>query len=91
MLKQYFDCSKKSQIRVLENHNFTTIFHFKFISFQTIEIEPIILIHSKNWIITMHSSRLDLKEKMQHIFKNDIAISESSIDILYFSLISTIV
>lgn len=43
-----------------------------------------ILIHSKNWLITIHSSRLDLKEKIQYIFKNDIAISESSIDILYY-------
>jgi magnesium transporter len=43
----------------------------------------------KDWLITIHSSKINLKEKMHHIFKTDNAIYKSSIDTLYYSIIST--
>jgi magnesium transporter len=91
ILKQYFNSSTKSQLRLLKNYNFTIILNRKIIPFPSLETEPVYLLSGKNWLITIHSSRFNLKEKMHHIFKTDNAIYKSSIDTLYYSIISTIV
>lgn len=45
----------------------------------------------KNWLITIHPSRINLKEKTQQIFENDKMVLESSIDILYYNILTIIV
>jgi len=45
----------------------------------------------KNWLITIHSSNINLKKMTRQIFENDKGITESSINILYFNIITKIV
>ena len=44
----------------------------------------------RNWLITIHPSIINLKEKKQQIFENDKMILESSIDILYYNILTII-
>ena len=45
----------------------------------------------KNWLITIHSSQSNLKQKIDQIFENDKEVIESSIDILYYNILTKIV
>lgn len=45
----------------------------------------------KNWLLTIHSSQSNLKQKILQIFENDKEIIESSIDILYYNVLTKIV
>lgn len=91
ILKQYFIDSTKSQIRFLKSYNFTVILNIKVIPFQKLETEPVYLFSSNNWLITIHSSKINLKDRLHNILKTSKSINESSIDALYYSMISTIV
>lgn len=90
ILNHYFNISTKSQLRFLENYNFTIILNMKIIPFQALKTEPIYLLSGKNWLITIHSSKINLKERIHKIFKIDTTVYEFPIDTLYYSIISTI-
>jgi magnesium transporter len=44
-----------------------------------------------NWLITIHSSKSKLRQKIHQIFENDKEIIGSSIDILYYNILTKIV
>ena len=91
ILKQYSSSLKKPQIRVLENYIFTIISSIKFKTLQTIETEAVYLFIGKNWLITIHSNKMNLKRQVQQIFEKDKTVIESSIKILYYNLLTRIV
>lgn len=91
ILKQYSSGLKKPQIRVLKNYTFTLLLSIKFKTLQTIETEAIYMFIGKNWLITVHSSQSNLKQKIDQIFENDKEVIESSIDILYYNILTKIV
>ena len=91
ILKQYSNGVKKPQIRVLESYIFTILLNTKFENLQTLETEAVYMFFGKNWLITIHPSRINLKEKTQQIFENDKMVLESSIDILYYNILTIIV
>jgi magnesium transporter len=79
ILKQYSSGVKKPQIRVLESYIFTILLNIKFKTLQTLETEAVYLFFGKNWLITIHSSQ------------NDKMVIESTIDILYYNILTIIV
>ncbi len=91
ILKQYSSGLKKPQIRVLKNYTFTLLLSIKFKTLQTIETEAVYMFIGKNWLITIHSSESNLKQKIDQIFENDKEVIESSIDILYYNILTKIV
>ena len=91
ILKQYSSGLKKPQIRVLKNYTFTLLLSIKFKTLQTIETEAVYMFIGTNWLITIHSSQSNLKQKIDQIFENDKMVIESSIDILYYNLLTKIV
>ena len=91
ILKQYSNGVKKPQINVLESYIFTILLNTKFENLQTLETEAVYMFFGKNWLITIHSSIINLKEKTQQIFENDKMVLESSIDILYYNILTIIV
>ncbi len=91
ILKQYSNGVKKPQIRVLESYIFTILLNTKFENLQTLETEAVYMFFGKNWLITIHSSIINLKEKTQQIFENDKMVLESSIDNLYYNILTIIV
>ena len=91
ILKQYSSGLKKPQIRVLKNFTFTLLLSIKFKTLQTIETEAVYMFIGTNWLITIHSSQSNLKQKIDQIFENDKEVIESSIDILYYNILTKIV
>ena len=91
ILKQYSSGVKKPQIRVLESYIFTILLNIKFKTLQTLETEAVYLFFGTNWLITIHSSQINLKKKTQQIFENDKIVIESPIDILYYNILTIIV
>ena len=91
IVNQYFNGSKKPRIQILENYKFTIMLNIRFKTLELLETEAVYILVGNNWLITIHSSKIDLIEKIQIMFKNDKTISESSIDILYYSILSKIV
>jgi magnesium transporter len=91
ILKQYSSGLKKPQIRILKNYIFTLLLSIKFKTLQTIETEAVYLFIGKNWLITIHPSKINLKQIIKQIFENDKEVIESSIDILYYNILTKIV
>ncbi|HJS64650.1 MAG TPA: magnesium transporter CorA family protein [Nitrososphaeraceae archaeon] len=91
IVKQYLAGSKKSQIRILEEYTFTSIVNVKFKNLQTLTTQPIYIFLGKNWLITVHSSEINLNEKVHQMFDNDKTIAESSIKILYYNILTKII
>jgi len=91
IIKQYSSGLKKPQIRVLKNCIFTLLLSIKFKTLQTIETEAVYMFIGKNWLITIHSSQSNLKQKIHQIIENDKEVIESSIDILYYNILTKIV
>lgn len=91
IFKQYLAGSKKSQIRILEKYTFTSIVNVKFKNLQTLTTQPIYMLLGENWLITVHSSEINLKEKIHQMFDNDKTIAESSIKILYYNILTKII
>jgi magnesium transporter len=91
ILKQYISGVKKPQIRILESYIFTLVLSIKFKTLETLETEAIYMFIGKNWLITIHSSKINLKEKTRQIFENDKMVTESTIDILYYNIVTKFV
>ena len=62
ILNQYINGVKKPQIRLLQNYKFTLVLSIKFKTLQSIETEAIYMFIGKNWLITIHSSNINLKK-----------------------------
>ena len=91
ILNQYVT-GVKPQIRVLQNYIFTLIISIKFKTLQTLETEAIYMFIGKNWLITIHSSNINLKQITRQIFKNDNKeVIDSSINILYYNIVTKFV
>jgi magnesium transporter len=84
--------SKKPQIRILDDHSFTIILSIKYKDLQTLITDGVYLFLGKGWLVTIHSSDLDLMSNVHRLFeeKNKRVVG-ASIDALYYSIISEIV
>ena len=91
ILNQYVTGLKKPGIRVLQNYTFTLLLSIRFKTLQIIETEAVYILIGKNWLITIHSSKIKLKQIIRHILENDKEVVESSIDILYYNILTKIV
>lgn len=91
ILNQYVTGLKKPGIRVLQNYIFTLLLSIRFKTLQIIETEAVYILIGKNWLITIHSSKIKLKQIIRQILENDKEVIESSIDILYYNILTKIV
>ena len=84
--------SKKPQVRVLDNHKFTIILEIKYKTFEDLVTESIYLFHGAEWLITIHSDRVDLLTNVKLLFeqKNKKVIA-ASIDALYYNILTEII
>jgi magnesium transporter len=80
--------SKKPQVRILDDHSFTIMLGIKYKDLHTLITDGVYLFLGKGWLITIHSSDLDLKSNVHRLFeeKNKKVIG-ASIDSLYYSII----
>ena len=84
--------SKKPQVRILDDHSFTIILSIKYKDLQTLITDGVYLFLGKGWLITIHSSDVDLMSNVHRLFeeKNKKVVG-ASIDALYYNIISEIV
>ena len=88
----YKNKSKKPQIRVLEDHTLTILLSMKYKSIDNLDTEAVYFFLGRGWLITIHSSNVDLMTRVRKMFaEKNKKILESPIDSLYYSLLASIV
>jgi magnesium transporter len=91
-IETYFNKSKKPEIRLLDNHTFTVVLDMKNKDPKTLETEGIYFFLGKKWLITIHSSEVNLKQLVDRIFKvKNKKIKEATIAALYYNVLAEIV
>jgi magnesium transporter len=90
-VKTCINKSKRPEIRQLDNHIFTVMVDMKNKDPETLMVEATYLL-GKNWLITLHSSEINLKQIIDRLFnvKNE-TIKATHIDSLYYNILAEIV
>lgn len=84
--------SKKPQVRFLNNQTFTIFLDMKYDDAKTLVTEAVYLFHGKGWLVTVHSSKVDLASAAHRLLEEkNRPIMETSIDALYYSILANIV
>ena len=84
--------SKKPVVKEIEHDSkFTILLDLKFNNLQHLESSPLYFFVGDKWLITIHSNKIDLVTKVKTILADRKTILESSIDALYYSIISYII
>ena len=91
-LETFLNKSKKPEIRVLEDHSFTVILDIKYKDPKTLETEGIYLFLGRHWLITAHSSQINIKDLVERLLNiKNKKIKEAHIDALYYNLLAELV
>jgi len=91
-LETFFNKSKKPEIRILDNHTFTVVLDMKNKDPKTLETEGIYMFLSRHWLITAHTSEINLKEIVERLLKvKNKKIKEAQIDALYYNILAEII
>ena len=84
--------SKKPVVKETgQNSKFTILLDLKFNNFQNIETTPLYFYVDEKRLVTIHSNRIDLVTKVKNILADRETILGTSIDALYYSIISSII
>lgn len=102
-IKQYFcldddaikaveNGSKKPQARILKDHIFTIFLDLTYQNIRQLDTEAIYFFLGRGWLITIHNKEVNLVDVGKNAFlKRNRRILESSIDALFYSLLSALV
>lgn len=91
-LEEYSNKSKKPQVRMLESQIFTLMLDMKYSGSQKLVTEGIYMFLGRGWLVTIHSSEVDLMAVVKKILEEkNRPLIESSVDALYYSILSSIV
>lgn len=91
-LEEYVNKSKKPQVRVLDSHIFTILLDMKYDNAQTLVSEGVYIFLGRGWLVTIHSSKVDLAGTVKKILEEkNRPLIESSVDALYYSILSSII
>ena len=84
--------SKRPEIRQFDEHTFTVVVDMKNKDPETLLIEAVYLFLGKNWLVTIHSPEVDLKQIVERLFKiQNETIKNTRIDALYYNILAGIV
>jgi len=84
--------AKRPQTRILDNYLFTIILDMGYKTLKQLTIEGVYMFLGKDWLITIHSSNINLVSSIKHIFEQkNKKLKESNIDALYYTIISEII
>jgi magnesium transporter len=91
-LEEYSNKSKRPHVRILESHVFTLMLDMKYGDSQTLITEGIYIFLGRGWLVTIHSSEVDLMAVVIKILEEkNRPLIESTVDALYYSVLSSIV
>jgi magnesium transporter len=84
--------SKKPEIRQLDKHMFTVMVDMKNKDPETLLVEPVYFFLGRNWLITVHSSQINLKQIVERLLNvQNETIKQTRIDALYYNMLAEIV
>jgi magnesium transporter len=84
--------SKKPEIRQLNKHTFTVMVDMKNKDPETLLVEPVYFFLGRNWLITVHSSQINLKQIVERLLKvQNETIKQTRMDALYYNMLVEIV
>jgi len=84
--------TKRPQIRILDNHIFTILLDIRFRTIKQLLIEGIYIYVGPNWIITLHSSEVEIFSTVKNIIeKKNRKLIVSNIFALYYTIIDEII
>ncbi len=84
--------TKRPQIRMLDNHIFSILLDIRFRTIKQLLIEGIYIYVGQNWIITLHSSAVEIFSTIKDILeKKNKKLLVSNINALYFTIIDEII
>jgi magnesium transporter len=84
--------SKKPQARILKDHIFTIFLDLAYKNIKELNTTAIYFFLGRGWLITIHSKEIDLVDMGKNAFlKRNRRILKSSIDALFYSLLSALV
>ena len=90
-LEVFTSKSKKPQIRMSEPHIFTLILDIKYKS-QDTSHGSVVCLQRKHWLITIHSSMVDLITNVNALFEQrNVKIMGATIDALYYNVMTEII
>ena len=84
--------SKKPEIRQLDSHTFTVVVDMKNKDPETLLIEAVYFFLGKNWLLTIHSNEVNLKQIGERLFNiQNETIKQRRIDALYYNILAGLV
>ena len=91
-LEIFMNKSKKPQIRMSNAQIFTLILDIKYKDLRTLATEALYIFKGKDWLITIHSSKVDLIPNVNALFEQkNVRITEATIDALYYSIMTEVI
>jgi len=91
-LEIFINKSKKPQIRMSNAQIFTLILDIKYKDLRTLATEALYIFKGKDWLITIHSSKVDLVPNVNALFEQkNVRIMEATIDALYYSIMTEVI
>lgn len=86
-LEQYFNGSKKPDIRVLNNQRFIILIDLNYKKLDILEKEGLYIFQGLDWLVTIHSSTFKLFEGITKNLKHKNQIIQSSINMLFINIV----
>ncbi len=84
--------AKRPQVRIHEDYTFTILLDIRYSNLEKLNVNGIYLFRGKNWLVTIHSSEVDLLTPVRILFsQKNKKIVESKIDALFYSMITEII
>lgn len=86
-LEQYFNGSKKPEIRALNNQRFIILVDLNYKKLDILEKEGLYIFQGIDWLVTIHSSIFELFEGVTKNLKHKNQIIRSSINMLFINIV----
>ena len=84
--------SKKSQIRILDDHTFTILLDIKYKDSKTVVTEGVYLFCGKRWLITIHSAEVELLKSTRKLLEHENKkLGKDSVEALFYSILSDLI
>ena len=91
-IKTYINKSKKPEIRQFDKHTFTVVVDMKNKDPETLLTEAVYFFLGKNWLVTIHSPEVDVKQIVERLFNiQNETLKNTRIDALYYNILTEIV
>jgi magnesium transporter len=91
-IKTCINKSKRPEIRQFDKHTFTVVVDMKNKDPETLLIEAVYFFLGKNWLVTIHSPEVNVKQIVERLFNiQNETIKNTRIDALYYNILAGIV